>query len=122
MTTIGSQYRGTSKYSAVYNALLEAAKSRHLLHYVEVADLIGVPRAGHHMARQVGQVLGEISEDEHNAGHPMLSAIAVSEADFPGDGFFKLARRLGRLSEYDSQAERAFLQSEQQSVYDLWSK
>ena len=71
--------------------------------------MIGVPTSGHHMARQVGQVLGEISEDANGAGRPMLSAIAVAESGYPGDGFFVLARRLGRLSDSDSSAEMTFL-------------
>jgi hypothetical protein len=29
------------------------------------------------MAREVGEVLGEIFEDEHRAGRPMLSAVVV---------------------------------------------
>ena len=72
------------------------------------------------MARQVGQVLGEISADEHKAERPMLSAIAVNEAGVPGKGFFNLARQLGRLSYSAPDAEPEFLRVEQQRVYDLW--
>ena len=122
MTTIGSQYRGTREFFLVYSALIEAARNRQLLYYREVAERIGVPRAGHHMARQVGQVLGEISEDEHKAERPMLSAIAVNEAGVPGKGFFNLARQLGRLSHSTPDAEPEFLRVEQRRVYDLWGQ
>ncbi len=122
MTTIGSQYRGTREFFLVYSALIEAARNRRLLYYREVAERIGVPRAGHHMARQVGQVLGEISEDEHKAERPMLSAIAVNEAGVPGKGFFNLARQLGRLSHSAPDAEPEFLRVEQQRVYELWGQ
>jgi len=120
MTTIGGQYRGTREFLLVYCALIRAARSRTLLHYKEVATLIAVPQAGHHMARQVGQVLGEISEDEHGMNRPMLSVVAVNEAGFPGDGFFKLARRLGRLPEVDAD-EQAFFHTERTRVYDIWA-
>lgn len=119
MTTLGSQYRGTREFLLVYCALIRAVRQRRLLYYKEVAERLGIHQAGHHMARQVGQVLGEISEDEHKTGRPMLSAIAVSEAGFPGDGFFKLARRLGKLT--DAQAEQEFLKAERESVYATWS-
>ena len=120
MTTIGSQYRGTREFLLVYCALIRAARARTLLHYKDVATLIRVPQAGHHMARQVGQVLGEISEDEHRLNRPMLSVVAVNEAGYPGDGFFKLARRLGRLP-HDGADEQAFLETERKRVYDTWA-
>lgn len=120
MTTIGSQYRGTREFLRVYCALIRAATARTVLHYKEVATLIGVPPAGHHMARQVGQVLGEISEDEHGWGRPMLSVVAVSEAGVPGEGFFKLARRLGKLGDSGAD-EQAFLEAELERVYDAWT-
>jgi hypothetical protein len=59
MTTIGSQYRGTREFLLVYCALIRAARTRSLVYYKEVASLIGVPQAGHHMARQVGQDVGD---------------------------------------------------------------
>ena len=121
MTTLGSQYRGSREFLLVYCALIRASRARTLLYYREVAALIRVPSAGHHMARQVGQVLGEITEDEHRANRPMLSAIAVNEAGYPGEGFFKLARRLGKLSE-DPEGDRAFLEAERQRVYETWSE
>lgn len=120
MSTIGTQYRGTQKFLLVYSALIQAARERKLVYYKEIAELIGVPPSGHHMARQVGQVLGEISEDEHGAGRPMLSAIAVAESGFAGDGFFILARRLGRLTATEWIAETAFLREEQRRVYAAW--
>jgi len=71
------------------------------------------------MARQVGQVLGEVSEDEHQAGRPMLSAVAVNAAGYPGDGFYVLARRLGKLT--DPISEDVFLRSEREAVYEAWA-
>lgn len=121
MTTLGSQYRGTREFLLVYCSLIRAARERRRVYYRQVPQLISVPTTGHHMARQVGQVLGEISETEHESGRPMLSAIAVNEAGFPGDGFFKLARRLGKLVESGLPAEQDFLEAEQQRVYETWT-
>jgi len=47
------------------------------------------------MLSTVGRLLGEISEDEHDAGHPLLSAIVVDKnSSLAGPGFFKLVRDL----------------------------
>src|SRR3972149_8350236 len=98
MTTIGTKYRGTKEYHLVYCELVIAAQYRGVVGYHKIAKILGIDQPGHHMAREVGQVLGEISEDEHNAGRPMLSAVAVSVKGYPGEGFFALARRLGSLT------------------------
>jgi hypothetical protein len=120
MTTKGNQYRGTREFHLVYCELIRAARSRDLLYYADVARILRVHPTGHHMARQVGQVLGEVSEEEHQAGRPMLSAVAVNAAGFPGDGFYVLARRLGKLTDHTS--EDAFLRSEREAVYGAWAE
>lgn len=120
MTTIGSRYRDTREFLLVYRQLITAAEYRGLVTYVQVARILGIRSLGQHMARQVGQVLGEISEDEHSAGRPMLSAIAVGAGGMPGDGFFGLARRLKKLSGSNSADERRFWESERDQVYEVW--
>ena len=118
MTTIGSKYRGKKEFLLVYCALIQAARMRKLVYYKQVWRCLDIPAAGNHYAREVGQVLGEVSEDEHEAGRPMLSAIAVNEAGFPGQGFFTLARRLGKL--HEGMPENEFLEAERQLVYAEW--
>jgi hypothetical protein len=45
----------------------------------------------------LASLLDDISRDENNAGRGMLSAVVVHADDgLPGDGFFKLAKTLGR--------------------------
>jgi len=68
MSTVGSKYRGTKEYQLVYCKLLSAAQRHDEAFYTEIAEILGIATTGHHMAREVGQVLGEVSEDEHNAG------------------------------------------------------
>jgi hypothetical protein len=114
-----SKYRGRPEYQLVGKELRFAARRRQELTYRQVASMIGVPPRGHHMAREVGQVLREISEDEHIAGRPMLSAIAVSERWWmPSYGFFSLARELGRLS--GTQPELDFWIAEERRVFATW--
>lgn len=86
-----------------------------------LARLIGIEKSGNHMAKEVGHVLGEISEDEINQRRPMLSAVAVRNSDgYPGNGFFALARDKNLLAENTKQAERAFWENELNAVYQVW--
>jgi len=44
----------------------------------------------------IGDILGEISIFEHNNKRPLLSALVLRKGDdYEGDGFYKLAERLG---------------------------
>jgi hypothetical protein len=43
--------------------------------YQDIAVILGVPIQGEHLAKDVGYLLGEISEDEVLNGRPMLSAV-----------------------------------------------
>jgi predicted nuclease of predicted toxin-antitoxin system len=78
------------------------------------------PLQGNYMSREIGQLLGEISEDEVQAGRPMLSAVAGSAAGKTGGGFFDLARELGRLPV--GADEVPFLRQEQEAVYLAWKR
>jgi hypothetical protein len=45
---------------------------------------------------QIGRILGDISVYEHQAGRPLLSAVAVlAETKLLSDGFYRLAEQLG---------------------------
>lgn len=68
-------------------------------------------------------------EAEHN--RPMLTAFVVRASGSvsgsrprkgePGNGFFKLARRLGRLDSEGTEAESAFWESEMRACSEQWS-
>lgn len=121
MTTRGSsKYRGTKEYCRIFARLILAAESGQIVPYKEVGRILGIKSFGDHYAREVGQVLGEISEDEHRNGRPMLSAIAHNEAGVPGPGFYVCARNLGLLSSTNLQDEEAFWRNEQSRVYEEW--
>jgi len=57
--------------------LIHAAEYRGVTTYQDIAVIMGLPLQGAYMGRETGHVLGEFSEDEVNAGRPMLSAVAV---------------------------------------------
>jgi hypothetical protein len=117
MTIVATKYRGTKEYSLVYAELITAAKYRGTVTYQEVAKILGLPLQGNYMGGVIGQLLGEISDDEVANGRPMLSAIVVNIKGLPGPGFFTLARQLGKLQDED---EQAFWEKECQQVYETW--
>jgi hypothetical protein len=115
-----SKYRGTQIYHIIFHELMTAAKYRGTLTYQEIASLMNLPLTGSHMSKEVGQILGEISEDEHLNNRPMLSAIAVGVKGEPGEGFFDLAKTLGKAFDEDKEGKQIFWQNECKAVYDTW--
>ncbi len=120
MPVVSDKYRGTKEYHLIYSELITAAKYRGTVTYQEIAQIIGLPLKGSYMGSEIGRLLGEISEDEFNAGRPMLSSIAVNVQGSPGSGFFELARSLGKLSEKSKEAENDFWEEESEDVYETW--
>jgi len=119
MNEVKARYRGRPEYLLVYAALIEAAKERDFITYSWVAQTMGLPPRGNYMSREVGQLLGEITQEEHDKGRPMLSALARNATGGIGPGFFALARDLGRMQADDDKA--AFLAAETEAVYSAWS-
>ena len=117
MGMVENHYRGTKEYALVYAELIAAAKYRGTVTYQEIAQILGLPLRGNYMQKEVGWLLGEISDDEVANGRPMLSAIAVGVSCNPGAGFFTLAKELGKLKDDD---EQGFWESERQAVYETW--
>ena len=119
MSEVKSRYRGTTKYFHVLAELVRAAQYRGVTTYQDVAVIMGLPVVGRYMGHEVGWILGEISEDEVAAGRPMLSSVAVDVRGRVGDGFFSLARQLGRFSEGN---EKQLLERERAATYDAWRR
>ena len=123
MTVVPDKYRGTKEYEQVRAEMIKAAKREDTILYTDIASIMGLPSSGHYMSREVGHMSGEISEDEHSQGRPMLSAVAVSvRTRIPGSGFFDLARSLGKLQDSSGQAERHFWEEEKVAVYVAWQE
>jgi hypothetical protein len=80
--------------------LIAAARAGRTLHYEDIAPDLGLNLDLEADRAECGRLLGEVSKSEVAAGRPMLSAIVVHKGgdEIPGDGFFKLAREMGRFS------------------------
>ena len=116
------KYRGTPIYSHVKNKLIRTAKHRELISYKDIAVMMGLPIKGDYMRSEMGRICGEISGDEMDHGRPMLSAVVVSVmTGMPGDGFFNLARTLGKLKK-DDKNEIDFWEQEREAVYQAWKR
>jgi len=122
---VPNKYRGTTTYHKVFCRLIQAALAQQPIFYEDVAAIMNLQERGQHMANETGHMLGEISEDEHNQTprRPMLSALVVrTDTGIPGDGFFVLARQLGKLEENATEEQqREFWENERDQVYETWS-
>jgi hypothetical protein len=123
MSEVQDKYRGSREYLLVYCELIRAARYRGTTTYQAVAEIVGLPLTGSYMGKEIGQLLGEIVEDESRQGRPMLTAVVVSSASsLPGSGFFNLARELGKLQGGSPEAERGFWEEEKEAVYATWQR
>ena len=122
MAVVSNKYRGTTTYHLVFSELISAAQHGGVTSYQEVASIMGLPMQGNHMAAEVGQMLGEISEDEVAQHRPMLSAVAVNTAGQPGSSFFGLAKQMGLLKDESDAAKRQFWERTKAEAYGAWRK
>lgn len=123
VAVVPDKYRGTKEYRLVRDEMIQAARNGTTITYRDIADIMGLRPSGHHMGKEVGQMSGEISEDEYLQGRPMLSAVAISAVRRkPGPGFFGLARELGRLQDSSEKDEGRFWAAEKAAVYDTWQR
>jgi hypothetical protein len=116
------KYRGSKEYLLVYGELIQAARHQGVITYQAVAQLMHLPLSGNHMSREVGQMLGEIAEEEISHGRPMLSALAVGVSGLPGDGFYNWAKDLGKSVEDSEDGHRRFWEAEKAAIYRTWKK
>ena len=125
MNVVEEKYRRSVEYFKVFSELITAAKYHGVLIYKDIAKIMNLPETGQHMGAETGHLLGEISEHEHNQipRRPMLSALVVKvDIGIPGEGFFVLARQLGRLKENATkEQEKEFWANELNQIYDTWS-
>ena len=95
--------------------LIRVAKDKKTICYSELGSEFGIN------ARQVGEVVGEISIYERRQDHPLLSAVVVlKNMGIPSKGFwegptYEQARKRG-VSKQD------FWKSELNRVYDYWQR
>ncbi|MBW1981783.1 MAG: hypothetical protein JRJ12_11240 [Deltaproteobacteria bacterium] len=114
------RYRGSQIYCLVYCRLLEAARKKEGVWYEELRQMMAL-EPGADSAREIGRLLGEINEEEHSNGRPLLSAVAVDPTTrMPGEGFFRYARQVNKFAGETEEDKRQFWRDEIQKVYEVW--
>ncbi len=103
----------------IYEKLKEVARTKSLITYREVGDLVGLNMHDAGDRVRIAQILDDINEEEviiHD--RPMLSSVVIrKDTSIPGAGFFKCARKLGR---YVVGPDEEFYWEELREVYDAW--
>lgn len=123
MPLVSDKYRGTKEYFVVHSELVTAARYRGTITYMEVARILNIHQPGGYMGKEeLGQILGEISEDEVARDRPMLSALAVSTAGEPSGGFFDLAQQLGLLENNSPAGRKQFWSQTCRALYQTWQR
>ncbi len=106
-------------YDELYEKLREVARQQETTHYEDIAPMLGLQMVDPADRVRIGQILGEISKQEHAAGRPMLSAVVTRKGDErPGPGFFELAQELGLVGAMDSET---FFIHELKRVHRYWA-
>jgi hypothetical protein len=113
-----SAAKNSKEYFIAYSLMINAAQHQGFCTYQEIAQAVGLPTAGSYMGSVVGELLGNISENEVSLGRPMLSAIVVGVNGKPGSGFIPYAKELGLFKDGDD--EDTFWQKECQKIYEEW--
>ena len=113
------KYLGTKEYDITFERLRTLAQQGEMPIGYHIIFKIMKLTPGNHAAKEAGHLLGEISEQMHLAGNPMLSALVINQQrGMPGLGFFKLAIQLGKLPVGASDQDRkAFWKKELAAVY-----
>ena len=106
-------------YDKLCEKLREVARQQSTTHYEDIAPMLGLMMGDPADRVRIGQILGEISKQEHDAGRPMLSAVVTHKGDErPGLGFFELAQELGLVGTMDSET---FFIHELKRVHRYWA-
>ena len=108
-------------HQAIYEELMRVAKGQRLTNYGDIAPLARLDMRNPVDRNEIGRILDEISNAEHQQSRPLLSAVVVQkEFNIPGKGFFALARRLDLYSGHDDLSDVAFWASEVTKVHAAW--
>ncbi len=110
--------------TAVYNQLIELAREGNNITYQNLSDQcrLGLIMTNPDHRNQIAALLGQISTTEHQHGRPLISVLVFrDDRNLPGDGFFELARRLGKYNGSTNPTTRdEFFVAEFRAVCDYW--
>jgi hypothetical protein len=104
--------------------LIQVARGRaHLMTFQNLiyeADL-GLNLDNPHEKIQLAEVISEISEQEHAAGRPLLSALVRTKGNNnQGDNFFRLCERLGYGNWKELKKQPDFIEQQRESCRQFW--
>lgn len=103
--------------TAVYDKLVEVAKARKLISYVELGRLADISFDTEVGVKILGLVLDIIADQEVQEGRPLLTIVAVGPDNRPDTRFFDYARK-ARVQQTD---DETFFATELKRVYDYWA-
>lgn len=73
-----------------------------------------------HEKQLLGEILDEISEEEHEEGRPLLSALVQDKRNGQGDRFFKLCESLGLGEWKELKKDEEFRQKHIDACHEYW--
>ncbi len=108
----------------IRNGLIQIARSKRypvaystLIHQTELGLNLDIS----HEKALLSQILDEISEREHAAGRPLLSAMVKAKANIgQGDNFFKLCERLGMGEWRELKRDPQFIKTQRRICHKFW--
>lgn len=108
----------------VRKKLIQVARGRaHLMTFQNLiyeAEL-GLNLDNSYEKSRLTEVIDEISELEHSAGRPLLSALVrVKGQKNQGDSFFRLCERLGYGSWKDLKRDSNFIEAQREACREFW--
>jgi hypothetical protein len=108
-------------HKQIYLYLQQVAQEQRTVPYIEIAQMAGLNMSRDEDRGRLGYILGDISTYEHEHGRPMLSVVTVfSNEGYPSEGFFKLARELGRYRGKNQMDELEFFAKELKAAHTYW--
>lgn len=73
-----------------------------------------------HEKQLLGEILDEISEDEHGSKRPLLSALVQDKRNGQGDRFFKMCERLEMGEWKELKKDEDFRNEQIEKCYAFW--
>lgn len=105
----------------VYEFLKQVAREETTVTYTEIAQMLGLNMQSQLDRNELGQVLGVISTYEYSHGRPLLSVVTVfTNEGFPSNGFFNLAKELGKFSGSTEMEKLTFFANELKAAHQYW--
>lgn len=108
----------------VRSYLIEKARKKQTCFYQELSDAckLGLFMSDSpHDRAEIGRILGEVSENEHENDRPLISSLVISKGEnYQGDGFYKLAEALGYGNWKKLKSDISFEIGQMNKCFEFW--